>query len=180
MKNGNGKIVQYKDYVAGWLDSTVAEFLGQFADVPTDMAFALVTCLDSHRNPAALLRKSPELRAVARSARAVGTGILLPTDVLLTTSAKGDIFYGFDEVWFFPHADVVPKPDTAWLVGPHRVGNPKLRRLGRWMAANDCTLGLGDGEGLNFVVKAGGLLRHLLGHSLLQPEHAIDGMPEAD
>lgn len=47
-----------------------------------------------------------------------------------------------------------------------------MDELGDWMKRNSCSLGLGDGEGLNFVVKAHGLTRHLLGHSLNQPRVA--------
>jgi hypothetical protein len=38
------------------------------------------------------------------------------------------------------------------------------------MSAHSCSLALGDGNGLNFVAKARGLVKYLLGHSLDQPQ----------
>jgi len=169
VKNGNAKVVRYEDYVAGWLDSSISDFLELLPDAPPGMVFALVTCLDSNLNPASLLRKSPALRPVAREARRVGHAILLRTEVLLEVNSRSSLFHGFDEVWFFPGDDIGPKPDTAWLVGPYRSDRPKLRALGPWMGKNNCSLGLGDGEGLNVVVKEGDMAKRLIAHSLSQP-----------
>jgi hypothetical protein len=38
------------------------------------------------------------------------------------------------------------------------------------MAGNDCSFGLGDGDGLNLIVKAHGLVRYLIAQSMSQPE----------
>jgi hypothetical protein len=178
MRNGSGQRVQYKDYVAGWLDSSIPDFLELLPEAPPGMGFALVTCLDSNLNPASLVRRSPELRSLAGKARRVGKAILLPSDLLLEANAKATIFHGFDEVWFFPSDDIDPKPDVAWLVGPRRVDRPKLRALGPWLSKHNCTLGLGDGEGLNVIVKGGDVAKHLVAHSLSQPQHAAGGTEE--
>ncbi len=178
MKNGNGKPVQYKDYVAGWLDSSIHDFLEVLPGAPDSTAFALVTCLDSQLKPASLLKKSPELRSLAGTAQLVGHAILLPTEVLLEANAKASFFTGFDEVWFFPTDKIEPKPNSAWLVGPNRIDRSKLKLLGPWMRRNNCTLGLGDGEGLNVVVKGDEMAKHLIAHSLSQPQHAVSGEVE--
>jgi hypothetical protein len=41
------------------------------------------------------------------------------------------------------------------------------------MLKNKCSLGLGDGVGLNLIVKASGLVRKIIAHSLLQPEPTL-------
>jgi len=79
------------------------------------------------------------------------------------------MFFGFDEIWFFPSEPLQPKPDTAWLVGPARVEGRTLKALGSWMTANSCTLALGGGTGLNFVLKARGLVKYFVGISTDQP-----------
>ncbi|HJT35714.1 MAG TPA: hypothetical protein VJ783_27040 [Pirellulales bacterium] len=38
----------------------------------------------------------------------------------------------------------------------------ELRERGTWMQANHCSLGLGDGVGLNFCAKISGLARYLV------------------
>lgn len=169
MKNGNGKPVQFKGYVAGWLDSTIPDFLEQLAEIPESMAFALLTCLDSNLRPALLIRKSPELKVLSRGIQVVGNAILVPTETLITADGLHQVFHGFDEIWFFPDRVIEPKPEGAWLVGPRRIGIASLRKLGRWMSEYGCSLALGDGEGLNVVVKEGAMAKHLVAHSLTQP-----------
>ena len=172
MKNGNGKPVQYKGYVAGWLDSSIPDFLEELPEIPESMAFALLTCLDSNLRPATLLKKSPELKTMAKSIRVVGDGILVPTMTLIDADRKSPVFHGFDEVWFFPSDTIEGKPAGAWLVGPQRVAGSTLRKLGPWMTEFGCSLALGDGEGLNVVVKEGTMAKHLVAHSLTQPQPA--------
>jgi hypothetical protein len=165
----SGKIVSYKDYVAGWLDSSIHDFLQILA--PSDNAkFALITCVDSNSDPASMRSKSPELKSLGRNIEIVGTSLLMPANVLLQASIESQIFFGFDEIWFFPTRDIQPKPASASIVGPARLTQARLRKIGKWMADNTCALGLGGGDGLNFVVPARGLPRFLLGCSIEQPE----------
>ena len=44
--------VSYKDYVAGWLDSSIHDFLAALSLRTATTRYALITCLDSNRNPA--------------------------------------------------------------------------------------------------------------------------------
>ncbi|MBV9122225.1 MAG: hypothetical protein JO112_02550 [Planctomycetes bacterium] len=165
-------------FVPGWLDSSIHAFLEHFPRTSAKMDFALITCLDSHLDPAALLRKSPELKSIAGEAKPLKTGILLPTARMLEAEAHKQIFFGFDEIWFFPHEKIKPKPESAWLVGPQRVDQKKLDQLGPWMADNDCALGLGDGDGLNLIVKARGLVKYLIACSMSQPQPTTGGKVE--
>lgn len=164
------EIVSCKDYVAGWLDSSICDFLEVFSPGSAATKYALITCLDSNGAPASLRKKSPELKLLASKARVLGTGLLLPTELLLQANSRSRILFGFDEIWFFPGNDIEAKADSPSLVGPGRLDQEKLNKLGGWMSRCSCSLALGDGEGLNFVVKAQGLARCLLGHSLMQPE----------
>jgi hypothetical protein len=170
-------MVYYQDYVAGWLDSSIHEVLATLPLSGTSMKYALITCIDSNLDPHSLLTASPELRSLATVARPMTRGLLLPTRLLLKADSSKQLFFGFDEVWFFPGDKVEPKPDSAWLVGPARMNQARLDELGAWMSRNACSLALGDGEGLNFIVKARGLVKHLLGHSLSQPQ-PISTSPE--
>jgi hypothetical protein len=175
MRNGNKTIVSYKEYVAGWFETSIRDFLEHFPRPSKSMDFALITSLDSNLAPSSLLGKSPELQLVARSAKTLKSGILLPTAVLLQVDAKDQIFFGFDEVWFFPHDKIKAKPESAWLVGPNRIDQKKLDRLGPWMTDNDCSLALGDGDGLNVLMKARGLAKHFIAFSMSQPKPTTGG-----
>ena len=162
-------MLKYNDYVAGWLDSSIRDFLEGFPPMSAGMKFALVTCIDSNPAPASLLGRSPELQSLLAAATPFGDGLLLPTRSLLEVEAADRLFFGFDEVAFFPAEPGEPKPDAASLVGPARVDQGKLDRLGTWMERTACSLALGDGEGLNYIVKARGVVKHLLGRSIAQP-----------
>lgn len=163
------KIVSNREYVAGWLDSSVHDFLPAVAISDASIAYALVTCIDSNRNPASLLHSSPELKPLARRAQTLETGLLVPTERLLECDARRQLFFGFDEIWFFPANEIEPKPPAATIVGPTRIDRVRFKRLGKWMLDNSCSLAVGGGEGLNFVVRASGLARSVLGFSIEQP-----------
>ena len=169
----SAKIVSDKDYVAGWLDSSIHDFLKVLSPHAASTKYALITCLDSNPNPASLRNRSPELKAVADRLEIRGSALLLPTALLLETDSANQIFFGFDEVWFFPNKTIEPKPESASLVGPARLNQARFNKLGKWMSANSCSMALGGGEGLNFVVRAHGLVRFLLGYSIEQPNPAL-------
>ncbi len=169
---GNGFVISHSKYVAGWLDLSIHDFLAHLPWNAKTMAFALVTSLDSDLAPKRLLERSPELQPLARSAKAIGDGFLVPSSLLL--NLEKPIFHGFDEVFFFPGDQVTPKPKT-WLVGPRRIDQAKIDQLGDWMLMNGCSLALGDGDGLNFIMKAQGLVKYLLAHSLTQPAPTNEG-----
>jgi hypothetical protein len=168
----NGRIVAYKDYVAGWLDTTIHDFLTDVSPSDPSTKYALITCLDSEPNAASLKEKSRELKRLAKRLEVLGNGLLVATEVLVENELRHPIFFGFDEVWFFPQKDIDPKPDLGSLVGPARIDRATLRGLGKWMSKNGCSMALGSGEGLNFVVQARGLAKFLLGYSIEQPEPA--------
>ena len=162
-------MIYYEDYIAGWLDSSIHEFLQALPPSFESMEFALITCVDSNSDVASLLDKSPELKSLKADSTLLGRGLLLPTRRLLEVESGHPIFFGFDEVWFFPRERIEPKPESIFLVGPARIDQNKMNELGAWMVANACSLAFGDGEGLNFIVKASRLVKHLLGHSNSQP-----------
>jgi hypothetical protein len=161
--------VHSHDYVAGWLDSSIEDFLGVFPR-GSESAYALITCLDSNADPAALLKKNPGLGVALHGVTTLKKGLLLPSKLLHKASLRSQLFVGFDEIWFFPSAEIEPKPESASIVGPHRIDQKTLEKLGYWMEANGCSLALGDGGGLNLIVKAIGLVNYVIAHSLSQPE----------
>jgi hypothetical protein len=162
-------MVSNKQYVAGWFESSIHDFLQLVPTNSNSTKFALITCLDSNLAPKSLLKKSPELRSLGTKAHPLGKALLLPTRQLIEADSKNQLFFGFDEVWFFSSDQIGPKPNAAWLVGPARIDQHKLDKIAGWMSDNSCSLALGDGEGLNFIVKAHGLVKKLLGHSIDQP-----------
>ncbi len=166
-------MVQYDAYVAGWLDSSIHEFLATLPLSSSGAAYALITCLDSNLDLSSLLKKNREFRSALRGARPLKKGLVVPSKVLQEASVRNQLFVGFDEVWFFPSNEIAAKPESSWIVGPDRIDQGKLDKLGRWMADNGCSLALGDGDGLNVIVKAHGLMKSLVAQSLSQPPRSL-------
>jgi hypothetical protein len=164
------KMVHYNDYVAGWLESSIQDFLSVFPRNSESADYALITCLDSNTDIGSLLKKNAGLRVAMNGVATLKKGLLLPTKLLHNANLRTRLFVGFDEIWFFPRAKIEPKPESASIVGPHRIEQEILDKLGHWMGANGCSLALGDGAGLNIIVKAQGLMKHVIAHSLSQPE----------
>jgi hypothetical protein len=108
-----------------------------------------------------------------KNPKLIKNGLLIPAKKLHDPSFLDQVFCGFDELWFFPTESIEPKPTSASLVGPKRIDQDKLANLGPWMESNGCSLALGDGDGLNFVVKAQGHMKYLIAQTLAQPEPAL-------
>jgi len=161
-------IISYRGYVAGWLDVSLPDLLDSL-EVSDDARWCLISVLDSNPQPGALRAKSPELRRVAKQGRTLGGGLLIPTQTLLDAHRESPILFGFDELWLFPSETIDAKPAESNLLGPARITSKRLKAAGPWMLENRCSLGLGGGEGVNFVVPARGLAGLLLGHTLTAP-----------
>ncbi len=163
-------MVHYNEYVAGWLDGSIGDFLTELPRSSESVAYALITCLDSSFDPASLLRKNSSLRSAMNGVKTLKKSVIVPLKLLQRAGLRDQLFVGFDEVWFFPTDQIEPKPDSTSIVGPNRIDQRTLDKLGSWMGANACSLALGDGAGLNIIVKAHGLVKYVIGHSLSQPE----------
>lgn len=163
-------MVHYNEYVAGWLDSSLGDFLAELPRPGENALYALLTCLDSSFDVASLLKRNASLRAAVSDVKTLKKGAIVPVKLLHKASLRKQLFIGFDEIWFFPTDKIEPKPESTSIVGPQRIEQETLDQLGPWMEANDCSLALGDGCGLNIIVKASGLAQYTLAHSLSQPE----------
>lgn len=166
-------MLHFNGYVAGWLNSTISDFLGELSSDVGPAKHALITCLDSNPCPALLLTDNADLRAAMDGATTLDKCLLVPLKRLREAALRDQLFYGFDEIWFFSTDAIKPKPPTASIVGPNRIDREAIEELGQWMVANDCLLGLGDGAGLNIIAKAEGLAKSIIGHSLTQSEPAL-------
>jgi hypothetical protein len=166
-------MVQYKDYVAGWFASSIHEFIRVFPLDSKKLKYALISCLDSESNVVSLLKSSRDHGSLTNYGQTVGKGLLVPTKRLLEIDSGNPLFFGFDEIWFFPRDRIQPKPESTWLVGPQRITQEGMNALGSWVVGSACSLALGDGVGLNFIIKARGLVGHMLSFSMGQPEPTL-------
>ena len=150
------------EYIAGWIDTSIHDFLSEIIRPSSSMAYTLISCLDSCFNVASVVEKSKHLQSLRGEYKQVGNGLLVKTDKLLKAEHKGRIFFGFDEVWFFPSIEVIPKPDWLTIIGPHRIKAPSIQEIIEWMQAGRCSFGLGDGTGMNYCLKARGIEKYFV------------------
>src|SRR6266481_5612227 len=93
------------DYMVGWIDTTIHDFLLKIDEPTSSMAYALITCLDSNFNIPSMLEHSKHLQSLKGKIEGqVGKGILLRSRHLLAAERDNRLFFGFDEVWFFPNS----------------------------------------------------------------------------
>ena len=126
------------------------------------MAYALITCLDSTFDIPSLMDKSKHLTDLKDNCTGIGKGVILTTRQLIVAERRQRMFFGFDEVWFFSHSDITPKPDDLILVGPSRPTAEQIDKHAEWLVTNHCSLGLGDGTGMNFCLRVRGPARYIM------------------
>jgi hypothetical protein len=144
---------KHAEYMTAWIDTGIHDFLSVMEQPPSGMAYALITCLDSNFDVKSAVGASTHLDSVRGRATFVGKALLLRTTELLDAERLGRMFFGFDEVWFFARPVTHPKPSGLVIVGPHRVSGELLTRHRRWLDTTGCTLGLGDGTGMNLCFR---------------------------
>lgn len=163
------------DFTAGWIDTTIHDFLADIEPSPS-IAFASVTCLDSSFDLAALVERNSVLRDLCHRGEltVLGRALCLKTRHLLAIDRKSRLFFGFDELWLCSKAPSKPKPEDIIITGPDRISDQTLDSLSVWMRDNHCSLGLGDGTGMNFCAKLSGVAKYIV-DALSAGEKAFHG-----
>ena len=155
-------MIRTTSYCAGWMDSSIHRFLDDMGPPLSSMKYTLITCLDSSFDVSSMLPTSETLRPLKELAVTKGNGILVSTKKLLAAERSGRIFHGFDEVWFVSSQDVAAKPKRICISGPTTLTADPPQETVKWMERNGCSLGLGDGSGLNFIAKLRGVAKYLV------------------
>lgn len=151
-----------KEYLAGWINTTINDFLDEIDEPTQAMTYALISCLDSDPEVSSIFERNRGLDPFKVPNRPVGQGALLLTKDLIAANRRRRIFFGFDEVWFFPGGNVTPKPHDLVITRPHPIDLEDSSQHVAWMNANKCSLGLGDGEGMNYCLKVQGVARYIV------------------
>lgn len=150
-------------YTAGWISTTIHDFLSEI-EPSTPIAYSLVTCLDSSFDVAPIVERYAALRELrARGELSMlGKGFFLKTRRLMTIERESRLFFGFDELWLCSKAPAHVKPDDLFVAGPDRISDAAVQSLSHWMQLNHCSLGLGDGTGMNFCAKITGVAKYVV------------------
>jgi hypothetical protein len=145
----------------GWLpDLTLGEFLEHQRRAVARLRLVLLSSIDSD----SAVSEMPWVRRhLDRDAAwAISTDpLVISGDRLLAAAQEDNIFNGFDEIWVPKHLPVSAPPVEANLVAPRMFGVSLPDEVRDWMEKSGWRLGLGDGDGLNYVVSDLPLARQL-------------------
>jgi hypothetical protein len=67
-------------------------------------------------------------------------------------------------VWLSGEAPLGPKPEGVSIVAPRNLSDEVPNEVAEWMYRSGCVVGLGDGEGLNYVTIDEDVARQLSEH----------------
>src|SRR5688572_8035212 len=120
-------------------------------DVLSKFHSVLITSIDSTLD----IRTSKigvRITSVDPDSSFLGPGIVVPGKNIARLDEALNLFNRFDELWCFERPPTLAKPEDVWLVAPLNLESEAISpQLRNWLAESDCRLGLGDGEGLNFI-----------------------------
>jgi hypothetical protein len=153
---GAMNVYAYLDVVYGWCPNLNITHLDHLIDRMAGYCpLALITCIDSSRNPGELVPALETMTKAQISWQIHGLGIVVPTRSL--TIVANLLLNGFDEIWLLrsnPATDSSPPmPVTSEIPLPEKKGidGDRFHELVLWFDMNNCVLGLGDGYGLNYM-----------------------------
>ena len=131
-------------------DSFIADLVEEHPEFVESFPFALVTSLDSSP-PTSLPNVRRALAEHVDEFQEVGSGVLLSGEQLILLARKYLLFTHFDEMWLFREAPMVSKPQEVSIVAPCDLSEEVPPEVADWMWRSGCVVGLGDGDGLNYV-----------------------------
>jgi hypothetical protein len=141
-------------------DSFIADLISERPEFVESFPFVLIASLDSSP-PTSLTNVQQALKEHVDEFREVGSGVLLSGQQLVMLARKCLLLTHFDEVWLFREAPMVPKPEGVRIVAPYDISEEVPPEGADWMWRSGCRVGLGDGEGLNYVTVDEGVARQL-------------------
>ncbi len=131
-------------------DLFIADLVADSPEFMESFPFALITSLDSSP-PTSLTNVRRALAEHVDEFREVGSGVLLSGQQTVLLARKYLLFTHFDEVWLFREAPMEPKPEGVRIVAPYNLSEEVPTEVADWMRRSGCIVGLGDGDGLNYV-----------------------------
>jgi hypothetical protein len=141
-------------------DLFIADLVEEHPEFIESFPFVLITSLDSSP-PTSLRNVRRALAEHVDEFREVGSGILLSGQQTIMLTRRYLLFTHFDEVWLFDEVPIEPKPERASIVSPYDLGEEVPTEVADWMQHSGCSVGLGDGIGLNYVTVDEGVARLL-------------------
>jgi hypothetical protein len=136
----------------GWLaDLTIRDVVGEHRDVFSLLPLVLIASIDSERQVAEMPWARQRIARDRTWALSTEPLVIAGSSIAELADEWATLSNGFDEIWIPKDARVAVPPASSSLVAPRTLEASLPSAISQWMAESGCVLGLGDGEGLNFV-----------------------------
>jgi hypothetical protein len=129
----------------------IADLVAEHPELIESFPFALITSLDSSPPTSLTNVRRRALTEHVDEFREVGSGVVLSGRQTVLLRRKYLLFTHFDEVWLFREVPIEPKPEGVRIIAPYNLSEEVPPEVANWMYRSGCIVGLGDGDGLNYV-----------------------------
>lgn len=129
---------------------TVRDWLESHVERLTSLPYILIASVDSDRTTATMPWVLNRSKADPNWALSL-TPLVISGASLVGLLGDSNLFTGFDELWILREVPAIAPPDAAYLVAPRDFAEEVPVSILQWVEDSQCRLGVGDGDGLNFV-----------------------------
>jgi hypothetical protein len=140
---------------------TVRELITEHRAAFSLLPMVLIASIDSERRVAAMPWAQAKISQDNSWALSTVPLVIAGRSLARLTDTWASLSSGFDEIWVPTDFPVTVPPESAYLVAPRRLDTSLPSEIEDWMPLCRCALGLGDGEGLNFVTSDAELAANL-------------------
>jgi len=130
--------------------ATVGGWLTANASAIVSLPYVLISSVDSCSDVGAMPWATS--RRISDPGWALSEAPLVISGAAVVDLLKAGLFTGFDELWIPGSIPVADPPTSASLVSPRRLDESLPLAVVDWLTASGCHLGVGDGDGMSFVV----------------------------
>ena len=122
------------------------DYVRAHSEVIRTTPWAMIVCLDSSYDMTAFPSDEPIFQFRRQEVLMVEGAVAFSGVHLLELLDRFEVFFGFDEVWFFSERPVHAVPGELSLQGPFVPELFDLQAAGSWMRENQALAGVGDGK----------------------------------
>lgn len=144
-------MVQKHPHAGRLANLAVRDWLEQHRTDIELLPFILISSIDSSRQVSTMNWVSDRLRVNPAWALSISP-LVISGAASVSLLDEAHLFTGFDELWVPAAVPTPDPPNEAFLVAPRNLETEIPHAVLEWMRISRCRLGVGDGDGMNYVV----------------------------
>jgi hypothetical protein len=132
-------------------DMSVRKWITKNASKISELPFVLISSIDSQRDLRRIKLLASRFEIEPKWALSIYPLVISGTSTV-DLANEDRLFTGFDEIWIPRRLPISNPPSNAYLVAPREIESFLPLEIENWVESSECRLGVGDGDGLNYVV----------------------------